>query len=113
MHELKVEVVKDDDGAVIGFDLSALPSDEAECFVRSLPRNLYLGMASISFTEKEMIITNEPEGPCSFDLPPKEISVLKEYLDTLGKGTVAEKIQLKGFNHTAQFRFRNEGIRQR
>jgi hypothetical protein len=109
---IEMEPVRNAEGIIIGFDLSAEASTEERSFVQTLPRNLATNRASFSFSHDSITISNPPDYHV-FRLPPEDVAIIKEYIDTLGNGTLVEPLRLKGFGSTIEFRFTNEDIVRR
>lgn len=109
---VELTTVRNDEGIVTGFDLSAEPSTEERSFVQTLPMNLANGKAGFSFSEDSITINNSPES-YTFKLPSEEVAIIKEYIDTLGDGTTVGPLRLKGFGGMIEFRFTNSKILER
>jgi hypothetical protein len=109
---IELKPVRNNEGIIMGFDLSAEPSTEDRFFIQTLPRNLATDKASFSFSDDSITIMNSADSRV-FRLAPEEVAIIKEYIDTLGNGTQVEALRLKGFGSTIEFRFVNEEIAKR
>ncbi|MFA5086309.1 MAG: hypothetical protein WC468_01785 [Candidatus Paceibacterota bacterium] len=104
---MEIEIAKDDDGAIIGFNLHSDCYTEEDFFVWNLPGNLAKGRASIEVRGTKLIIANAEEGTQSFEIP-NEAETIAAYLNN--KHT-RPSINLRGFNRSAHIRFQNEQVR--
>jgi len=109
---IELKPVRNTEGVIIGFDLSAEPSTEDRSFIQTLPRNLATDRANFLFSDDSITINNSVDSRV-FRLPPEEVAIIKEYIDTLGNGTQVEPLRLKGFASIIEFRFVNEEIVKR
>jgi hypothetical protein len=112
MRGIEFKTIRNENGIVIGFDLCAEPAEEERHFVQTLPNSLGMGQANFLFYTDSIFIENGPEVR-SFKLPPNEVAIIKEYIDSLGDDTKIEPIKLIGFGSTITFRFINEDIVKR
>lgn len=105
---MKIKIIRDDNGAIIGFDLDSDCCTEDDFFIRNLPGNLMKGKASIETRRAILIIANAEEGTQSFEIP-NEIEAIKAYLDSRH---TEPSIKLGGFGlRSAYIRFKNEKVR--
>ena len=65
---MKLEIKKDEDGAIIGFTMVSEGDAEEEFFNMSLPSSLVKGTASMDVVGDKLIILNSRESPGKYEL---------------------------------------------
>jgi len=108
---MDLEMVKDSEGAVIGFNLYSDCYSEDDFFIRNLPRYLGEGVARVEVKKGELVISNGPEGMRSFKIPEDVAATLKAYLES---ESTKPSIHLGGFGlRAAYILFENEAVRRK
>jgi len=108
---MEFETVRDQENAVIGFDLASNCYTEEDFFIRNLPANLGKGLAHIEVVKSKLIVNNGSEGTQSFEVRPDELSIIRDYLESRD---TEPHIKLGGFGlRVAHIRFVNEPIRKK
>jgi hypothetical protein len=106
---MDIKITKDEEGAIIGFDLSSTCCTEEDFFIFNLPQNLAEGIARFDFNDQGMVVENGLEGTQSFKISQHEAKIIKAYIES---DETMPAIKLVGFNRTARITFDNEKVRK-
>lgn len=110
---MQLEILKDDDGAIVGFSIESVSPDESvNDDIISIVQNFHDGVGQVKVVKSQITLTS-PENEISFEVCQPEALIIEKYLAGIATGKTSPSISIKQrWTTKASFMFKNEQVRQ-